>query len=139
MKVICEQELRIATLSGAVVLLQPGVEREVADEIGFLALQMGAKQVDGKKQAVVKDEAPEPVADSDEVVAVMLDLIKDGDPQNFKADGTPKAAVVNKAVGRTVQTDERLAAWETALNSYCLLYTSPSPRDATLSRMPSSA
>ena len=24
-------------------------------------------------------------------------------------------------------------------NSYCLLYTSPSPRDATLSRMPSSA
>ena len=25
------------------------------------------------------------------------------------------------------------------LNYYCLLYTSPSPRDATLSRMPSSA
>ena len=24
-------------------------------------------------------------------------------------------------------------------NKYCLLYTSPSPRDATLSRMPSSA
>ena len=34
MKVVSEQELRIATLSGAVVLLQPGVEREVADEIG---------------------------------------------------------------------------------------------------------
>ena len=27
----------------------------------------------------------------------------------------------------------------TRLNTYCLLYTSPSPRDATLSRMPSSA
>ena len=26
-----------------------------------------------------------------------------------------------------------------ALNTHCLLYTSPSPRDATLSRMPSSA
>ena len=25
------------------------------------------------------------------------------------------------------------------INSFCLLYTSPSPRDATLSRMPSSA
>ena len=25
------------------------------------------------------------------------------------------------------------------MNSFCLLYTSPSPRDATLSRMPSSA
>ena len=29
--------------------------------------------------------------------------------------------------------------WETLKNPYCLLYTSPSPRDATLSRMPSSA
>ena len=28
---------------------------------------------------------------------------------------------------------------ERALNASCLLYTSPSPRDATLSRMPSSA
>ena len=32
---------------------------------------------------------------------------------------------------------ERLV--KTARNSICLLYTSPSPRDATLSRMPSSA
>ena len=30
-----------------------------------------------------------------------------------------------------------VAAW--VLNYFCLLYTSPSPRDATLSRMPSSA
>ena len=28
---------------------------------------------------------------------------------------------------------------ETVINKACLLYTSPSPRDATLSRMPSSA
>ena len=28
---------------------------------------------------------------------------------------------------------------QTARNNVCLLYTSPSPRDATLSRMPSSA
>lgn len=116
MKVVSEQELRIATLSGAVVLLQPGVEREVADEIGFIALQMGAKQVEGPV-VEVSDEDYEAPTNQDEVVAVMLELIKDGDPQNFKADGTPKAAVVNKAVGRTVQTDERLAAWETALNS----------------------
>ena len=33
-----------------------------------------------------------------------------------------------------------LSEWhETALLNSCLLYTSPSPRDATLSRMPSSA
>ena len=40
-----------------------------------------------------------------------------------------------------IESTEKLA-WERAhelLNSICLLYTSPSPRDATLSRMPSSA
>ena len=37
--------------------------------------------------------------------------------------------------------DRRLTSWPLffRLCSFCLLYTSPSPRDATLSRMPSSA
>ena len=39
-------------------------------------------------------------------------------------------------VQRAVENLERLM-WER--NRICLLYTSPSPRDATLSRMPSSA
>ena len=34
---------------------------------------------------------------------------------------------------------DREAAVKQALELICLLYTSPSPRDATLSRMPSSA
>ena len=34
---------------------------------------------------------------------------------------------------------EKLQALKNENNSFCLLYTSPSPRDATLSRMPSSA
>ena len=34
---------------------------------------------------------------------------------------------------------EQLADFEALLIMRCLLYTSPSPRDATLSRMPSSA
>ena len=37
-----------------------------------------------------------------------------------------------------VKTDDK-KKYLTALNKACLLYTSPSPRDATLSRMPSSA
>ena len=97
-------------------VFQAGVEREVAEEIGLMAMQMGAKQVEGRVEVVADEDYEEPV-DPDEVVAVMQELIKDGDPKNFKADGTPKAAVVNKIVGRTVPTDERLAAWETALNS----------------------
>ena len=35
--------------------------------------------------------------------------------------------------------DENFSAPRTQLSNTCLLYTSPSPRDATLSRMPSSA
>ena len=38
-----------------------------------------------------------------------------------------------------VQAGSQYAAIESAINYTCLLYTSPSPRDATLSRMPSSA
>ena len=34
---------------------------------------------------------------------------------------------------------EMVDTWTEAWSYYCLLYTSPSPRDATLSRMPSSA
>ena len=38
-----------------------------------------------------------------------------------------------------VQTDMPALAKRVGLSQHCLLYTSPSPRDATLSRMPSSA
>ena len=34
---------------------------------------------------------------------------------------------------------QEIAAQRKQRNTFCLLYTSPSPRDATLSRMPSSA
>ena len=37
-----------------------------------------------------------------------------------------------------VQNKKLIKLWE-GLGYYCLLYTSPSPRDATLARMPSSA
>ena len=44
-------------------------------------------------------------------------LMDEGDPKNFKTNGHPKAAVVNKAMGETIGTDEREAAWESILNS----------------------
>lgn len=127
MKVISDKEIRVATLGGAVVLFHAGVEREISDEIGLIALQMGAKEVKGAQDQVtaVADEpeivveaAPEEPAALDlDLVAVMEGLIDEGDPENFKADGTPKAAVVNKAAGRTVSTSEREAAWQEALNT----------------------
>ena len=55
-------------------------------------------------------------------------------------------AVMKQVEHRRAKEAERQAAlkqeaidFKTALSTICLLYTSPSPRDATLSRMPSSA
>ena len=64
---------------------------------------------------------PEPelepeVVEEDPLVVALEGLIEEGDPENFKKDGTPKAAVVNKLAGRAVTTEEREAAWQTALN-----------------------
>lgn len=132
MKVISDKELRVATLTGAVVLFAPNQEREVSEEIGLFALQMGAKEVGGstpepepapaeeradwygESDRYAGDEEDIPPAD---LVKVMEDLIDGGDPDNFKSDGKPKAAVVNKAAGRTVSTTEREAAWQEALNT----------------------
>ena len=56
--------------------------------------------------------------------------------------------VIHKAVGQIIESDVLLASASDAIIigfqvrpslGACLLYTSPSPRDATLSRMPSSA
>ena len=54
------------------------------------------------------------------------------------ADTTPAPAAVVTVTGvrRAAQTAQKI---KQDSDNVCLLYTSPSPRDATLSRMPSSA
>ena len=47
MKIISDRELRIATTWGVAVIFHPGIEKEVSDEIGLLALQEGAKVAGG--------------------------------------------------------------------------------------------
>jgi hypothetical protein len=119
MKVISDIDLRVTTLGGTAVLLQAGVARAVGDEIGLLAIQMGAKNADEPvaTHEIVIDEPLITKHEEEALVGVMNDLIDSADPENFKSDGTPKAAVVNKAAGRTVALDEREQAWEQALNS----------------------
>lgn len=125
MKVIADQEIRVATLSGAAVLFEPGVEREVSDEIGLLALQMGARQVGTITRTVAPAtpveasdvEAFEEVKTLDDVVTGIEKLVEKADPEDFKADGTPKASAVNRVVGRNVSTEDREAAWEAFLKS----------------------
>ena len=124
MKIVSSEELRVATLSGAVVLFEAGVPREVADEIGHIAVQMGAKELrDGHvekvevAEAVIEEVVETSIQPDADLVTVLEKMMDEGDPKNFKADGYPKAAAVNKAMGRTIDTDSREAAWESILNS----------------------
>ena len=114
MKVVSEADLRVALLSGAVVLFEAGVEREVSDEIGSVALQMGAK-LSGTLEPVV-ESTEEPVETWVEEVAAIETLVNESNPEDFKTDNSPKAAAVNRVAGRTVATDEREAAWQAYLD-----------------------
>ena len=51
------------------------------------------------------------------------------------------AAMIDNHIhhGNTLNIDTRRITWRRAVDMNCLLYTSPSPRDRTRSRMPSSA
>ena len=55
---------------------------------------------------------------------------------NWLEDRTGIGALTKEALFERVPGGAR---WRYVWGSTCLLYTSPSPRDATLSRMPSSA
>ena len=75
MKVISSEDIRVALTSGAVVVFAAGVEREVADEVGLIALQMGAKEVKGSKASVAEEPAAveaEEEADEGEVQGDLL-------------------------------------------------------------------
>ena len=69
-------------------------------------------------EELVSDDTPpveEPVQD-EELIEALQKLIAEADPNSFKNDGTPKAAVVNKMLGRTVRAEDRETAWDIALN-----------------------
>ena len=131
MKIVSSESLRVTTLGGTAVLFEAGVPRDIADEIGLLAIQMGAKEYNIKNVKEVEAEVAEfeEVIDTatDEVfevktidtnlVTTLEKMMDEGDPKNFKADGYPKAAAVNKAMGETIDSDTREAAWESILNS----------------------
>ena len=138
MRVVSDTDLRVAMTSGAVILFEAGVEREIADEVGMVAMQMGARMVDGSAPAQEKpddhwsDEVSALTTEDDpdlnevldnevqdsveELVTIIETIVSEGDPKNFKADNSPKAAVINKLAKRKVTTAEREAAWQIYLD-----------------------
>lgn len=120
MKIISDRKLRVTTPWGAIAILHPGEPKEMGDEFCRYAIQQGARAyvegTDDIEEAVFEEVIEEPSVDT-ELVEALQKLIEEADPNSFKGDGTPKAAVVNKMLGRTVRADDRDAAWEIALNA----------------------
>ena len=125
MKIICTEDMRIASLRGHVVLIKANEPRELPEHLGILALEQGAKIFSEQPEVIeevtkIAEEKVEIVVEEDDdfqkLVNIMTTLIDEGNPDNFKVDGTPKAVVVNKLSGSTITSEQREAAWEEALN-----------------------
>ena len=116
MRVVSDTPLRLVNLEGHVALLEAGVPKEVRDDLALLALGQGAKMASDEP---AKEPEPEIIVVEDKpddrherLVAVMQDILDEGNPDNFTVMTTPKAAVVNRKFGGTVLTEEREAAWK---------------------------
>ena len=122
MKIVSKTDLRVATLWGAVVNLKANEVREVGEKLGIYALQMGARQVGAEPvvEPEVVSEIPEEIVEEGldpKLIEVLEGLMTEGNPDNFKVDGSPKAAVLNKKMARTISAEERNTAWEVVLNA----------------------
>ena len=68
----------------------------------------------------VVSEIPEEIVEEGldpKLIEVLEGLMTEGNPDNFKVDGSPKAAVLNKKMARTISAEERNTAWEVVLNA----------------------
>ena len=116
MRIKAPQDLRVATLDGGIVVFQAGIEREVSESIGAVALSMGAEIVGATPTAVLVSVETEEVDPLDEVISAVEQLVESGAPEDFKANGEPKAASINRICGKTIPTELREAAWDRVFN-----------------------
>ena len=91
-----------------------------------------AESLQEKWSPVLNNEAATPIADryKKAVTSVLLE-----NQERFLRE---ERGMLNEVADNSLGAGT-IAPAGSALGSSCLLYTSPSPRDATLSRMPSSA
>ena len=78
MRIKAPQDLRVATLDGGIVVFQAGIEREVSESIGAVALSMGAEVVGAAPTAVLASVETEEVDPLDEVISAVEQLVESG-------------------------------------------------------------
>jgi uncharacterized protein (DUF849 family) len=130
MKVVHPTGVRIATLSGAIINLAANEVRELPDFLATLALGHGAQLVhEDREHVVIADavkveqlnvEIPHEVVkavvptDHEKLTKIMKEMIIRGDTTDFRNDGQPKNAILNRLFGKAVTEEMRTAAWAEA-------------------------
>lgn len=128
MKVVHPHGMRVATLGGHIINLEPNVPADLIPSLATLALGHGAQIVEHEDPVEPPADLPPPVhadvphvvvkpvpeTDHEKLVKIMKDIIARGSKEEFRADGEPKNAVLNRLFGRVVNEEMRNAAWTEA-------------------------
>ena len=116
----------ISTTWGASIRLYAGEPKEVGDDIGIVAIQQGAKEVKNDdtpslvveaeiiEEAEVIEEVEEVVFEGDregKLEAAMKQIMDNGDPKDFTAEGLPKQSIIKSAFGEQITSEERDEVW----------------------------
>ena len=121
--------------------VQSYLDDKIADTPLAVDEDAAAKQRKEEEAAIAAKRRRAAAASADAVKDELLGAVQDDDDDedDLETDALKAENARLKREVRSLTTD--LEAAERDGNNYrnCLLYTSPSPRDATLSRMPSSA
>lgn len=133
MKVISNEDMYVSTTWGASIRLYAGEPKEVGDDIGYAAIQQGAREIKDNgplekpdliiEAEVVELQDVEVIEDVEEVIleeedgrgevlkAAMQQILDEGDPDSFTSDGLPKQSVIKAVFGEQITSDERDEVW----------------------------
>lgn len=133
MKVISNEDMYVSTTWGASIRLYAGEPKEVGDDIGYAAIQQGAREIKDNEPLekpdliieaeVVEIQDVEIIEEVEEVAleeedgreellkAAMQQILDEGDPDSFTSDGLPKQSVIKAVFGEQITSDERDEVW----------------------------
>ena len=138
MKIVANEDMYVSTTWGASIRLYAGEPKEVGDDIGYAAIQQGAREIKDNEPLekpdliieaeVVELQDVEVIEDVEEVIleeedgrgevlkAAMQQILDEGDPDSFTSDGLPKQSVIKAVFGEQITSDERDEVWAVMLD-----------------------
>ena len=133
MKIVANEDMYVSTTWGASIRLYAGEPKEVGDDIGYAAIQQGAREIKDNEPLekpdliieaeVVEIQDVEIIEEVEEVAleeedgreellkAAMQQILDEGAPDSFTSDGLPKQSVIKAVFGEQITSDERDEVW----------------------------